>query len=137
MVETIIPLHFGGDGLAGVEYGPVIATSERFSDLLKAFSCHLSAQIHSHHSWKRDMCRTSLAGHIRDAKVVTFGNTALDQLDRDNRLGFLLDEILQQLFDLCRSNVAVMQGSPSRNAVESPLQATDIRLDPLRNKVKD
>ena len=83
------------------------------------------------------MRRTPLAGHIRDAKVVTFGNTALDQLDRDNRLGFLLDEILQQLFDLCRSNVAVMQGSPSRNAVESPFQATHIRFDPLRNKVKD
>jgi hypothetical protein len=82
LVETIIPLHFGGDGLAGVEDGPVIATSERFSDLLEAFSCHLSAQIHGHHAWKSDMRGTPLAGHIRDAKVVTFGNTALDQLVR-------------------------------------------------------
>ena len=83
------------------------------------------------------MSRAPLAGHVCHAKIVSFGHATLDQLDRDNGLGLLLDKVLQKLLDLGGSDMTVVQRGPSGDTVQSTLQATDVRFDALRDEMKD
>ena len=119
LVKTIIPLHLRRDRLAGVKHGPMITASEGFADLLQALPGHFATEIHRHHSRESDVCGPALACHIRNSQIVAFGHPPLDQLDRHNRLGFLLDEILKELFHLDGSDVAIMQSRPSGHAIQS------------------
>ena len=54
------------------------------------------------------MSRTPFAGHISHTQIVSFRHAALDQFDRYDRLGFLLDEILEELLNLSGGNMAIV-----------------------------
>ena len=118
LLETVIALHFRSDRFASVQNGPVIAAAEGLSDLLEAFPGHFAAEIHGHHTGQGNVGWPPLAGHVCHAQVVAFSHSPLDQLDGDDWLGFLLDEVFQQLLDLCGGDVAVVQGGPGRDAVQ-------------------
>ena len=83
------------------------------------------------------MGRAALAGHVGDAEVETFGHTALDQLDGDDRLGLLLDEVLEELLDLCRRDVPIVQGGPGGDAVQRAFQTADVGFHALGNEMED
>ena len=97
----------------------VVSAAKRLPDLLQTLPGHFPAQVHRHHSRKSNVSGTTLARHICDPEIVAFGHAPLDQLDCHDGLRFLLDEVLQEFFDLRRGDMAIVQGSPCRHAVES------------------
>ena len=117
LVKTIIPLHLRRDRLAGVKHGPMITASEGFADFLQALPSHFATEIHRNHSRESDVRGPALACHIRNSQIVAFGHPPLDQFDRHDWLGLLLDEILKELFHLDRSDVAIMQCRPGGYAI--------------------
>ena len=117
LMKAVIPLHLRRDRLTGVKHGPMITTAEGLADFLQALPSHFATEIHRNHSREGDVRRPTLAGHIRNSQIVAFGHPPLDQLDRHDRLGFLLDKILKELFHLDRSDVAIMQCRPGGYAI--------------------
>ena len=79
--------------------GAVIASAKCVADFVERRFRELARQIHRDLARKGNAGRAPFARHIGQTHVEMFRHTPLNLLDRDGMPRFLLQNVLQQMFD--------------------------------------